>query len=74
MVKTKRHSKITRWVRRGQYAVELQVDVIYPDEDPLTPCLEPTAVKLLDEVAHRAEIGDVAYLRRVGRVYQALTA
>ncbi len=69
-----RHAKITRWVRRGQYAVELQVDVTYPDEDSTTPCLEPATIKLLDEVAHRAEIGDVSYLRRIGRVYQALTA
>lgn len=61
-----------RWVQRGQYAVEVEVDVIYPDEDPSEPCLEPATVRWLDEVARRAEAGDLAYLRSVGRVFQAV--
>lgn len=66
--------QITRWVRRGQYAVEVEVEGVYPEEDPLTLCLEPSVVKFLDEVARRAETGDVDYLRKIGRVYQALSA
>ena len=59
-----------RWVQRGQYAVEVEVEVVYPEGDPSEPCLEPATVRWLDEVAGRAERGDVAYLRRVGRVFQ----
>jgi hypothetical protein len=61
-----------RWVRRGQYAVEVEVDVVYPEGSPNEPCLEPSTVRWLDEVARRAEAGDVSYLRSVGRVYHAL--
>lgn len=33
---------------------------------------KPTTVRWLDEVALRAEQGDLAYLRRAGRVFQAV--
>jgi hypothetical protein len=65
-----RREKRKRWVQRGQYAVELEVEVVYPADDPSEPCLEPATVRWLDEVARRAESGDLAYLRRAGRVYQ----
>jgi hypothetical protein len=67
-----RREKRKRWVQRGQYAVEVEVEVIYPADDPSEPCLEPATVRWLDEVANRAELGDVDYLRNVGRVYKAL--
>ena len=69
-----RREKRKRWVQRGQYAVEVEVDVIYPGDDPSEPCLEPATVRWLDEVARRAESGDIAYLRTVGRVYQAVVS
>jgi hypothetical protein len=62
--------KRKRWVQRGDLAVE--VEVVYPPDDPSEPCLEPATVRLLDEIARRAERGDVKYLRTVGRVYQAV--
>ena len=71
---SERREKRKRWVQRGQYAVELEVDVIYPDDDPLVPCLEPATVRWLDEVARRAEAGDLDYLRTVGRVFQAVVS
>ena len=43
-----------RWVQRGQYAVAVEVEVIYPADDPSEPCLEPATVRWLDEVAQRA--------------------
>ena len=58
-----------RWVQRGRFAVE----VIYPDDDPSEPCLEPDTVRKLDEIARRAEQGDVTYLRTVGRVFEAVS-
>ena len=43
--------KRKRWVRRGKYAVEVEVDVVYPAGDPSEPCLEPATVRWLDEIA-----------------------
>jgi hypothetical protein len=67
-----RHEKRKRWVQRGRYAVEVEVDVLYPVDDPSEPCLEPATVRWLDEIARRAEQGDIAYLRTVGRVFEAV--
>ena len=61
-----------RWVQRGRFAVEVEIEVVYPDDDPSEPCLEPDAVRKLDEIARRAEQGDLAYLRSVGRVFEAV--
>ncbi len=69
---SERREKRKRWVQRGRYAVEIEVDVIYPDDDPAEPCLEPATVRWLDEVARRAEAGDLAFLQTVGRVFQAI--
>ena len=67
-----RREKRKRWVQRGQYAVEVDVEVMYPADDPSEPCLEPATVRWLDEIAQRAERGDITYLRSVGRVFQAV--
>ena len=61
-----------RWVQRGRYAVEVEVEVVYPADDPSEPCLEPATVRLLDEIALRAEQGDLEYLRTAGRVFEAV--
>lgn len=68
-----RREKRKRWVQRGQYAVEVEVDVVFPADDPSEPCLEPKTVRWLDEVAQKAEEGDLVYLQTVGRVFQAVT-
>ena len=67
-----RREKRKRWVQRGQYAVEVEVEVVYPAEAPSEPCLEPKTVQWLDEIARHAENDDVEFLRKVGRVFQAL--
>lgn len=67
-----RREKRKRWVQRGQYAVEVEVDVLYPEDDPAEACIEPDTIRWLDEIARRAEQGDVDFLRRVGRIYQAV--
>ncbi len=67
-----RREKRKRWVQRGRFAVEVEVEVIYPDDDPSEPCLEPESARRLDEIARRAEQGDLAYLRSVGRVFEAV--
>ncbi len=62
------------WIQRGRYAVEVDIEVMYPMDDPSEACMEPHTLKFLDEVARRAEAGDVDYLRSVGRVYEAVAA
>jgi hypothetical protein len=52
--------------------VEVEVEVVYPEDDPSEPCLEPATVRWLDEIAHKAEEGDVEYLLKVGRLFQAV--
>lgn len=69
---SERREKRKRWVQRGDYAVEVDVEVIYPADDPSEPCLEPDTLRWLDEIAQKAEQGDVEYLHRAGRVFQAV--
>jgi hypothetical protein len=57
---------------RGQYAVEVEVEVVYPADCPSEACLEPATVRWLDEVARHAEAGDLEYLQKAGRVFQAV--
>jgi hypothetical protein len=61
-----------RWVQRGDYAVEVEVEVVYPADDPSEACLEPATERWLDEVARKAEAGDIEFLRRAGRLFQAV--
>ena len=67
-----RREKRKRWVQRGPYAVEVEVEVVYPEDDPSEPCLEPATLRWLDEVARKAEEGDVPYLQKAGRLFQAV--
>ena len=69
---TERREKRKRWIQRGEYAVEVEVEVVYPTETPEEPCLEPATVRWLDEVGQRAEQGDVEYLASIGRVFRAV--
>jgi len=69
---SERREKRKRWIQRGQYAVEVEVEVIYPADCASEACLEPATVRWLDEVARRAEAGDIEFLRTVGRVFQAV--
>jgi len=60
----------SHWVQCGRLAVLVAIEVIFPDEDPSEPCFEPDTVRKLDEIARRAEAGDLGYLRTVGRVFE----
>jgi hypothetical protein len=71
---SERREKRKRWVQRGQYAVEVEVEVLYPDDAPEEATLEPKTLRFLDEVAQHAAAGDLAFLRKVGRVFQAVPA
>lgn len=67
-----RKEKRVRWVQRGRFAVEVEVDVIYPEDDPSEPCLEPATVRRLDEIARKAEEGDLSFLLKAGRVFETV--
>jgi hypothetical protein len=67
-----RRERRKRWVQRGQFAVEVEVEVVYPVDAPTEACLEPATVRWWDEVARRAEAGDLRYLQQAGRVFQAV--
>lgn len=67
-----RRERRKRWVQRGRYAVEVEIEVVYPAEAPTEACLEPATVRWLDEIAQRAENDDLAFLQRAGRVFEAV--
>jgi hypothetical protein len=69
-----RREKRKRWVQRGDFAVEVEVEVIFPEDAQTEACLEPATVRWLDEVARKAEEGDIQFLRSAGRVFQAVTS
>jgi len=69
-----RRERRKRWVQRGRYAVEVEVEVVYPIDDPSEACLEPKTLQWLDEIARRAQEGDLDYLRTVGRVFEAVAS
>lgn len=69
---SEQREKRKRWVQRGNFAVEVEVEVVYPAEDPSEACLEPATIRWLDEIASKAEEGDLEYLQQVGRVFQAV--
>ncbi|MBI2192223.1 MAG: hypothetical protein HYU36_09580 [Planctomycetes bacterium] len=64
----------TRLVRTDRFVVAVEVEAVIPEDDPSEPCFESEAVQLLRRVAEHAKRGDVAWLRRHGKVYQAIEA
>jgi hypothetical protein len=52
--------------------VAVEVEAVIPEDDTSEPCYEAETAQLLREVAEHAQQGDVAWLQRHGRVYQAL--
>jgi hypothetical protein len=64
----------TRLVWTAKYIVAVEVDAVYPKEDPVEACFKSENVRLLREVEERAEQGDLPWLQRHGNVYQAVEA
>jgi hypothetical protein len=61
--------RFTQWVRGGAYAVAVEVEAIFPSEDPSAPCLRPETVRYLEKLTERAAAGDLDELRKAGTVY-----
>jgi hypothetical protein len=66
--------KRTRLVQSDRYVVAVEVEMVIPPDDPSEPCYEAETVQLLRQVRERADGGDLDWLRRHGKVYEAVTA
>ncbi|HUG92445.1 MAG TPA: hypothetical protein VML55_16520 [Planctomycetaceae bacterium] len=69
-----RRIKRTRLVHSDRYVVAVDVELVIPDEDPSEPCYESETIQLLKQVAEHADSGDLDWLRRHGRVDEAIDA
>ncbi len=64
--------KLTQWVRGGNYAIAVEVEAVFPMEDPSVPCLKAETVRYLEKLTERAAAGDLDELRHEGAVYVKL--
>jgi hypothetical protein len=54
--------------------VAVEIELVVPEDDPSEPCYESETVRRLKEIDERARRGDIAYLKQVGKVYEAVDA
>ncbi|HLX60670.1 MAG TPA: hypothetical protein VKX17_05255 [Planctomycetota bacterium] len=66
--------KRTRFIQTDAYVVAVQVEMVYPVDDPSEPCYESETVQLLREVSEHAKRGDLNWLKQHGKVYTAADA
>ena len=66
--------KRTRWVHSDRYVVAVEVELVTPVDDPSESCYEAETVAWLREVEEHARRGDVDWLKRHGKVYEAVDA
>ena len=60
----------TRLIQKGRYVVAVDVEMVVPPEDPSEACYESETIEFLRQVERRAARGDLAWLRKVGVVFQ----
>lgn len=61
--------RVPQWIHGRVCVVHVEVDAVIPDSDPSEPCLEPDAVKWLDELQRQADTGAIDQLAKVGEVF-----
>ena len=66
--------KTTRWLHSDRYVVAVEVAMVIPVDDPSEPCYESETVQWFKEIEDHARLGDVAWLKGVGKVYEAVDA
>jgi hypothetical protein len=66
--------KRTRLIQTERYVVAVDVEMVFPIDDPSEPCYESETVELLREIREHAERGDEAWLAQRGKVYVAVRA
>lgn len=69
-----RRIKRTRLIQTETYVVAVEVEMVFPADDPGEPCYESETIQLLREIQEHAERGDVAWLTTKGKVYAAVGA
>jgi hypothetical protein len=67
-----RRVKERQLIERGRLVVAVDVDLVYPEFDPDSPCYESETIEFLREVAERAETADVAWLSSHGTVFELM--
>lgn len=65
-MKTRKHTKL---IHEGDYAAEVEVELIESDEG-WSPCLSPADARKLDEVRVALRKGDVAAALNLARIYR----
>jgi hypothetical protein len=66
--------KRTRLIQTEKYVVAVEIEMVIPADDPSEPCYESETVQLFREIKERAERGDVTWLSKRGKVYEAVVA
>jgi hypothetical protein len=62
--------KRTRLIHKGRYVVAVDVEMIIPLDDPSEPVYDAQTIELFKKIEQRAAKGDVAWLRKVGKVFE----
>jgi hypothetical protein len=73
MFRKGRRMNRTRLIQTDRFVVAVSVEMVVPPDDPSEPCYEAETVQFLRQVREKAEAGDVGWLNRHGKVYEALT-
>ena len=66
--------KRVRLIQTEKYVVAVEVELVFPTDDPSEPCYESETVQFLKEVKERAERGEIGWLSQNGKVYAAVEA
>jgi hypothetical protein len=64
--------KRTRLVRGGRFVVAVEVEMVFPLDEPSEPCIEAETVQMLREIAEHAEHGDRQWIQQKGKVYELI--
>jgi hypothetical protein len=64
--------KRTRLIQTSRFVVAVDVELVIPPDDPSEPCYEAETVQFLRQVREKAEAGDLNWLKRNGKVYEAI--
>lgn len=64
--------KRTRLIQTNRFVVAVDVELVVPKDDPSEPCYEAETVQFLRQVREKAEAGDLNWLKRHGKVYEAV--
>lgn len=69
-----KRTRHTRWIHAPPIVVQIEVEAVFPIDDPSEPCYEPKTVEFLRKVHSKAKAGDVEWLKGIGEVYAKVSA